>query len=544
MRLFEFLKTHWPDNYPIILTAGFALCMPVVIYLTNIQYPFHDPAAVMMIVGGFILGLSLGVVLGFWLILRFVMLSAGIVIFGYYFSLFLVGVGLGAVGDFLLGPNSPFGLVPGQSLGTIFLVSMALVVFALGAALVILKDNALKVFSAALGATILGFLILPSEDGPLLLRKGEFPADRAELPPVLIFVLDGQIGLNGLPMKMTEAQDARVEILQTFREFQVFQTSYSRYALTFMSLASAFNFTEYDDFPPVTHRSNGYVLQSNRLADNLRGKGYQVAVYQTDHLDLCADITTYCVTAKAAATHEIRNGRLGFFERLDALLTAMLRRHGLGVQSLSYTAPTLFRLMADDFKADLTGVAVVFHVLLPHGPFVYDGNCDLQFHKMPYFLNSPTRQYSPRRNSYVWYFRQQQCVFRQLEDVFNGLRKSGDWRNSTIVVMGDHGSRITGLSGDGDPLLKITGKSTVDEIDINDIFSTFFAIKRPDLLPGIKPGPIEIQQALAYFFGASNRLTLDRPPIVYIGPWTKNPKSSDFEATVLPVQYDANNQEE
>ena len=94
------------------------------------------------------------------------------------------------------------------------------------------------------------------------------------------------------------------------------------------------------------------------------------------------------------------------------------------------------------------------------------------------------------------------CTERKIGQLFDRLRAEGIYDGATILVHGDHGSRI------GEQPWINLASSRLSERDILDHFATLLAVKTPGSAPGVVHEPVEIQETFATsFLGAGTEET-------------------------------------
>jgi arylsulfatase A-like enzyme len=125
---------------------------------------------------------------------------------------------------------------------------------------------------------------------------------------------------------------------------------------------------------------------------------------------------------------------------------------------------------------------------------VYDASCAIQ-QDIDSWLYSTAPEALPRNNSeasrlerYRSYLAQVECTHEKLREVFAGLQRSGLYQKATILVHGDHGSRISIRT----PLPQHWQK--ISPRDYIDTYSTLFAIKLPGQAGGYDRRILSINQ--------------------------------------------------
>ncbi len=91
----------------------------------------------------------------------------------------------------------------------------------------------------------------------------------------------------------------------------------------------------------------------------------------------------------------------------------------------------------------------------------------------------------------------------KLQQLFDAMRHSGTFENATILIHGDHGSRISRI----DPIAQNAAQLTVD--DYMDSFSTLFAVKAPDIASAVDSRMLPLPQLLSY--ATNGRDTIQLP---------------------------------
>lgn len=90
----------------------------------------------------------------------------------------------------------------------------------------------------------------------------------------------------------------------------------------------------------------------------------------------------------------------------------------------------LRRIIADEAQRSATGQYVLVQPLLPHGPFVIDSRCNYRGLTL-----------APKHA----YYEQVECAGELLQQFFAQLKKLKRYRDSLIIIHGDHGSGWAGL---------------------------------------------------------------------------------------------------
>ncbi len=171
--------------------------------------------------------------------------------------------------------------------------------------------------------------------------------------------------------------------------------------------------------------------------------------------------------------------------RLGSLATAEVLRH-----------------LAETVESGGTGRLVFAHLLSPHYSYIYQADCELKpdidtwkNRTLPFHRDGePINTLNSRIERYKAYFDQIRCTQGQLQVLFDSLRAAGRYEESTIIIHGDHGSRIS-IWNPG-----ITVSDRLSDRDIVDNYSTLYAIKQPGVAPAYDSTERSIQALFAEAF--------------------------------------------
>ena len=152
--------------------------------------------------------------------------------------------------------------------------------------------------------------------------------------------------------------------------------------------------------------------------------------------------------------------------------------------------------------------------LVPHGAYIYDAGRNLKPDILswvgPWARVPPlaTNTQATRRTRYLSYFDQVRCTQRELAGIFEALRDTGQFADATIIIHGDHGSRIALLAPSNE------AAEEVSRDDLIDSYSTLFALRRSDLAAGQDRRQQSISSLFAEF--AMNRPLAEEPTKVFM----------------------------
>ena len=373
----------------------------------------------------------------------------------------------------------------------------------------------------------------------------------SKLPPIVYLILDEHAGVDAIPQDTERGRTLRNNLINFYLHagFSLFGHAYSHYPSTYNSIPNLLNFTQKnkDDFyfTDPEHR----VLKQNTFFKILAQQGYQIKVYQPDFMDYCKPDSggvSSCYTYSSLSIKNITKFPLVFSERLEFLwksfllqsscyqavmhlyqfyLRPFLLSEGWSVPEWkwyqarvsSLTMIDVFAKLRQDILQQPKGTVFFAHLLAPHNPFVFDANCklipmnDWQIGRGPLpFVNSV----ETRKARYALYENQVACVQKQMQLLVRDLQSTGTYQNATIIVHGDHGSRI-GLHR------PLPTKSLLTQQDFQDYYFALFAMKLPGKSASYDQHLVDLQTLLASaahsISGQSITYTANAP-FVYLYP--------------------------
>jgi hypothetical protein len=361
-------------------------------------------------------------------------------------------------------------------------------------------------FYYVLAVFVLSGLLLEVAGHLPLSGPGRRPAARPVAGHVLWIVLDEQIGLDGFP-ECAECVRARARLAETLRggNFEIYPRAYSNYASTIESIPSIAN-GRLLAYPGERIEQIGqggmryYRFRSNRLVADYAARGYRVIGYQ--HASILS-----CEASFGAAECRNYNDRLGRLLRAPGAwtdrfrwLVANYQRSDPWIRSVRGFFPFKFGLaitgplgisdfwpdgLARDILAEPQRAFFFIHLLTPHAPYLYRRDGSMR----P--LSEWTRDRADQRVSsveyaarYRRYCEQVEFAATELGRFLARLRAGGILDSTTIVLHGDHGSRIRrpyGAMPDGAAVEEDAEDlpAALDARDLVDRFSTLLAIHRP-----------------------------------------------------------------
>ena len=389
----------------------------------------------------------------------------------------------------------------------------------------------------------------------------------ASLPPVIHLILDEYIGVEALPRDNDWSSDLSQEIKTTFVEagFRLNGGAYSQYFNTYNAIGNMLNFSSRSlDAVYFDEIREPYTLKENAYFRKLSDRGYRFRVYQAGFINYCDDASVkidFCFTYKSHSIKHIENLSLDVLEKSGFIWRSYMRMSLLRrITRASYNrvrrssqlaerwlpfwsskltsvgplpALPVLDMIATDV-AESTGGEVFFaHLLFPHSAFVLNANCDPRMSINEWHARSIIDRYSDqpntaetRKRKYDAYAKQLYCANRLLTKFFASLRDADRFEDATIIIHGDHGSRINRNW----PTVK--NREKLVQSDFIDGFPTLFAVKAPGIeadyvpdretLPALladvlgAPEMAPHERGIYLFDGAGKQMTLAKMPPVWL----------------------------
>lgn len=372
-------------------------------------------------------------------------------------------------------------------------------------------------------------------------------------------MLDEHIGVMGIPADV-QGGDAAAQAQREFflgNGFRLFGNAVSEYEATRNSVSGILNFTA---GPTPYERYLGkqpYVLRQSRYFEALAQAGYAIHVYQTTYMDYCREfpsLVSRCYTYLHDGTGWMKTAALDSADKLSAffglylqlsddIVESALKLYVRAAQWLrpragvlpelpkwddgpgSINASAAFDRLVDDVVSAPNGTAYFAHFLLPHGPYVFHSDCQIRRNANGWLSNRPPfrreNSQTERAASYAAYFEQLQCVQKKLGSLFDRLKEAGRFADTTIIIHGDHGSRIHSVAARAKNVDRLTRP------DLLAGFSTLFAARGPTVAPGFDDEIAPVSRLLPMVIGRPDLAGDPRAPIhVYLegaddyDPWT------------------------
>ena len=390
-----------------------------------------------------------------------------------------------------------------------------------------LGENFTAIAAAGLAAFVAGILLVPGETAEFGVRPPDAQTIADAGPLYLHIVLDGQSGIERAPPHAESLRELGRYMTAFYSRwgFRLNGDAYSPYDTTLNSLAHVLNAEmssrDRADIAPGTAPGMQYELTRNRLFDELVGSGRALSVYQTDFLDFCAAYAgklAKCLTYPALSVRVLERAPLGVLAKARLLLAAFYGRSTV-VGTVSerwyavrnrvdaardsdvpadhrYRTPRLFPVGVPDVVAQLQsdieqsgGRGAWFaHLTLPHDPFVWSSECKMQpdigrwLDRRNAAIAVPGYRESHHGKVLDAYAEQVRCTMRLLDALLADLERAGRLDTATIVIHGDHGSRIVRR----DPSAA-AARGAALETDVEDLHATYwtlYAVRSPAINAG------------------------------------------------------------
>ncbi|RVE95801.1 nodulation protein NoeB [Sinorhizobium meliloti] len=485
------------------------LLSPLVILLTPIidafQGVYIDPrsdAGYAVITCVAMVGLALGVIATFWYKRRAVgnVITAGtLAVTIFLFGDLSYGV-FWKLGDHIgIGGAAAFAFAG--------LVVLTLILFRLMAAV----PRMMAAFAVALlGSTIL-------DRGLVTEASAEEPA-----PAVIYIVTDEMIGISGIDTRLPNGAEAKAALSRVFQKygFRLHSKAFSRHILTQVSVPAALNMDYSYNFPGdgshYAYPGEVTTFKELSLFSLWHRQGLGVNVFQSAHLDYCQTATLVeCHTfASFDGTRFIQRQRVegGPYRDIPPASASLAdvkalvegNRQSLAMAAVGFVASNLlktsetagqewhprsydqlaFPYWLGQFQNTILdkgrGNAFFAHFLFPHSPAVYNKDCKPTNRWLDRSYLTEVRGLTgqeldaAREKEYGFYFAQTLCLARQLDKFFNAVLSDKRFQDATIIVHGDHGSRIS------------AGRNveTMSPRDYVDNYSALYAVRKPGVATG------------------------------------------------------------
>jgi len=427
-----------------------------------------------------------------------------------------------------------------------FVAALAIVAIPI-TTLSLLGRNLGLVLATVFGVTLLTTLLLPAEPVPLGETFRRDTAEAKDLPLVVHLVFDEQIGIDGLPANVAGGDELRDELRRFYEDFgfTLYGRAYSEYSRTRHSVVALLNGLDSLD-GVMTEDPSDYLrlYWNNRWFQGLAERGYLINAYHLNGWDYCGGEPGHaarCVTYTSGSITNIEYSKLTVEAKVRVILTNYLRTlvpyraYKVAAGPAGWPPrvfpeePTLyapdslavFEQMLTDIRTMPRGTAFFAHLMIPHVTHMLDQDCRIRADPLTWTgygeidLSTGAMNTSESRTGrYAGYFAQVRCLHSALRRFLEGLEEIGVFEDATIVLHGDHGSRIARIA----PLT--TMPQPLSDEDMADMYSVLYAVRVPSLAPGYREELVSVQALFRETFLGGTRGA--GPPEVYL----------DYPATV------------
>lgn len=416
-----------------------------------------------------------------------------------------------------------------------------------------LRTHIHRIAVAVLLAVLVTTVVAGAREDPAIQpARGIARQGQGRRPPLLHLIADEHVGVEGIPTDIPGGSEAKAALIDFYVQhgFRLFTRAYSRYHLTADAIPNALNFSSRDQglawlgpgavTYPAPLKDNAYF---NRLAKG----GFDIRTYQPGFIDFCgttgaAPVACFMVPANSVgnvpalsmewgartrliAQHWVANNS-SIYDRANTFYDERVRP-ALAVRHLP--APTwarttyplgpasglrVLQAISQDVRElpDVRGTAFFGHVLLPHAPYMLEGDCRVSALLFSQASQRALRQLhvqAQRGALYQRYWPQLRCLTSRVGTLVAELEARGA-RDVVVIVHGDHGARI------GAPIPPVGQPFT--RADFDDFYSTLFAVRAPGIAAGVDSSVVSVPELLDRLSASdfsSITMSSDSAPFVY-----------------------------
>ncbi len=314
------------------------------------------------------------------------------------------------------------------------------------------------------------------------------------LPPYIHIVLDEHVGVEGIPTSYDENNEFSLKLKKKYTDqgFLTFGRAYSRFAKTERAFNSFLNFQS-------SYNSNVNLVSEegftpNALFDTLTKRGYIINTFSAGGIPLCNNNTTYrsgrCVDTGNGGLELYHDGVFILYNfarkmRLLNMYDLVATKFGMPEVNFRMYPQTLNVLASTNKFIDFLGEgkrgnAYFIHLLFPHSPYFLDETCTYNYDGN-FFEKEKTDVV------YARYIKQIHCAHRLIDKILDKLDSNKEAQDSTIIIHGDHGSRIP---------WRRDGTASFSTEEYIQWFSTFFSVRSPTVTPGYDRRPFALDELL------------------------------------------------
>ena len=435
--------TNFSRNKLYLLICPLICCIGLITLLRSADYSIFAPES--------LISLFVLVVVGFLVGLVISLMGRKVEVISISILIFLLLVLL-----YRPFPNLPWLPFGDWGVPLVILLVTIGVVFLLG-------SNRLLYLTAIFATFFLSsFLVEPTAEHWKTTKPDIQNTRNVELPPYIHIVLDEHIGVEGILPGFDDGENLTRSLTRSYDQlgFRQFTRAYSRYKITKGSFSSFMNFSP-KAAPGYKNRTG---LKSNKLFESLSKRGYSIIVFQSSILDLCEknEISTTvssCYTYPFSPLLEsLNNSTLPVKSKALVILNTIVKRTGLIslINKLSESSlgvamglpewpirvclnciasETVIANLDQSIEKLERGQAIFIHLLWPHAPYQsYQSDCSPDI--------SLSFESGLFQNRYTRYIKQIGCSQEKVLALIRKIVAMESFEGGTIVVHGDHGSRV------------------------------------------------------------------------------------------------------
>ena len=354
-------------------------------------------------------------------------------------------------------------------------------------------------------------------------------------------IVDEFMAPAAFPDDVSGARELRARLYRFFEKFDfvVWDHAFSRHYMSGWSIPDMLNYKL--SFTNTADGAEDFVGRATDLRNaapyfhELSSRGLRVNVFQTQHMDFCGtEYVARCQSLESFNPFSEYLGEMGDLKLIYMLRTlhkaALLIPNSYFVNYLAlaankmpwsdpdvpvwldgYAFPKWFDAITESITKAKGGESFFVHVLVPHAPYVLDEFCNYKGKPESSYELGKRYGYTDRAKSakqrvrhYQRYFSQTHCVLNKLEDLMLALEAAGKLDDATIIINGDHGSRIS-------EAFYVEHMNDDDSV-VN--YAALFSIKSPGVPARIDGEFASIQDLFARFMGVDVSQNLTRTFII------------------------------
>lgn len=363
-----------------------------------------------------------------------------------------------------------------------------------------LRDKLPKIFMPVLAAMILTTALQHILSARPLIRiaRNEHPNTPIDKPNILVMILDEHIGIEGIPAINESAKNLKEKLIHDYvqNRFLVYGRSYSNYYNTFKSVPSILNYALFKD-------GSNQASDSYEVLEKFYRQGYAVNIYQSNYYGYCAPSRgryRQCLEYDKNSIGFLYGTSLPIHEKVRVMMASFFEAHKSAVLRKAYwllsekyawlpwghveaiAAMQVFELIKRDMALQKSGNVFFAHLLIPHSPYLYDSECRLKGTaewEQRLITNHFDSAASWRRKS-ERYLEQVGCTHKKVSELFEVMRNTGSYDKATIVIFGDHGSRIySAMPHEEQKDMEWLYENSTPR-DLIELFSDFLVVKNGD----------------------------------------------------------------